>query len=426
MHRRGGTRVAAGAMCAAVLALAGGLAWGRSVHLKVVSETADGHDAYGYEEFNGIVSADGDRIAFSSNDADLPHGDGTTFRTYVRLVSSGKTMLASTTSGGQPASDDVRNGGISANGRFVAFWGPGDGLPGANGFDQVWVRDLKTGKTRLASTAANGDSADGSCLYASLSADGRFVVFRANAPNFPGPAGDNYIYVHDMKRNRTTLVSKSNPGQPVTGSLYGQAISGDGSRVVFESRDAALPGGSTDLHLYMRDLARKRTKVVDAKANGTIGNGDADSPSISTSGRYVSFDSYGTNLPGVHEPFEQEFRRDMKTGKLKVVSVNNAGQPQDGYAYYGQVSSDGRFVTFQADDATNLQGPGSPGQVYVRDLKKRKTILLSQKNGVAGDDYSDVPAISADGSWAAFESNAQNLGGTEQPTEMFRAGTGKR
>jgi hypothetical protein len=52
----------------------------------------------------------------------------------------------------------------------------------------------------------------------------------------------------------------------------------------------------------------------------------------------------------------RERRGGLKQRKLILASRNNAGQPQDAWAYYGQVSSSGRFVTFLTEQTTNLPG----------------------------------------------------------------------
>ncbi len=61
----------------------------------------------------------------------------------------------------------------------------GSDLAGA-GSTQTYVRDLRRGKTRLASRAANGDPADSDATNGSISLDGRWVAFESSADNLGG------------------------------------------------------------------------------------------------------------------------------------------------------------------------------------------------------------------------------------------------
>src|SRR5215213_6411014 len=76
------------------------------------------------------------------------------------------------------------------------------------------------------------------------------------------------------------------------------------------------------------------------------------------------------------------------------------------------VSADGRFVAFQSN-ATNLPNDAdATTDVFVRDLQQNTTTLVSRANGANGNkatDLSSLPAISADGRFVAFQSEASNL-----------------
>jgi|SRR5215218_837038 len=127
---------------------------------------------------------------------------------------------------------------------------------------------------------------------------------------------------------------------------------------------------------------------------------------------------------GSSPPDSQQFLRDTKAGTLILISrSNNAGQPANGSALYGQPSFDGRFVTFQAS-ATNLPGGSAEyTQAYVRDRERQRTLLLSRAaDGEPGNDTSSDVAISGDGHWASFDGNPTNLGGNPAYYSVFRAG----
>jgi Tol biopolymer transport system component len=416
--------VAALASASALGAVA--LSSGAAVRDTLVSQSSRGDPANDDSSISlgGDVSADGRFVAFESMASNLPGGTGTFFQTYVRDTETGRTELVSRKRNGKPAEGATVTGGLSATGRFVVFEGAGTGLPGSSpNHTEVWVRDRRTDETRLVSKANDGrPAAGGDSVEPTVSGDGRYVVFASEATNLPGGPGG--IFVRDLERRRTIRVSRTTGGQRASGFLCGQSISSDGTRVVFRSDDPRLPGANGFDHIYLRDLDRGRTRLIDRSSDGDVGaGGNADCPAISGNGRFVAFKSFATNLPGVTPPDSQQFLRDTKRGKLILVSRSNQGQPQDGSALYGQPSGDGRYVTFQAR-ATNLPG-GNPAydEGYVRDLRRGRTRLLSRAdNGdPANAEVSDV-AISRNGHWAAFDTPATNLGGDPTRYNVFRAG----
>jgi Tol biopolymer transport system component len=269
------------------------------------------------------------------------------------------------------------------------------------------------------SKANNGDPGNLVSERASISAGGRFVAFHSKATNLPGGDGlDDYVYVRDLEEGRTILASKTGGGDPAYGELFGQSISSNGRFVVFMSSDPDLPAGDGSLsHVYLRDLDRNRTILVDRHPDGEVSDGDSGFPSISGTGRYVAFDSY---TPGGNK--ERVYLRDLVERRTRLVSRNNAGQIADPYAYYAHVSRDGRYVAFLGE-ADNLPGGGPFTQVYVRDMAQETTRLLSRTaNGDPADGDTSQPSISLDGGFVAFYTDADNLGGNDDYSDAFRAG----
>jgi hypothetical protein len=113
----------------------------------------------------------------------------------------------------------------------------------------------------------------------------------------------------------------------------------------------------------------------------------------------------------------------VEGGKTTLASRNSAGDRTDGEAYNGHVSGNGRYVVFQAS-ANNLPGgDGVTDQIYGRDIRERRTRLLSRaSDGGPADADAIYPSISLDGRWAAFNSAADNLGGNTSYNNAFRSG----
>jgi Tol biopolymer transport system component len=331
-----------------------------------------------------------------------------------------KTKLVSRASNGDPAANGYSYpGGITPNGRWVPFESDADNLPGATGDYQVYVRDRKTGSTKLVSKSNGGDPGDGDSYDASISDDGRFIAFESYAANLPASLGPTHLqaYVRDLKNGTTKLVSRLGGGDPATGgSSNDPSISANGRLVAFESDANNLPGNlSPDDQVYLKDRKTGALKLISKTSGGTPANDDSEDPAISPNGRIVGFESESTNLPGGLGGGDDEiYVRDLKGGRTLLVSKSNAGDPANDDTDDVALSANGRFVGFESY-ATNLPGSIGPTyqQAYLRDRKRNKTTLVSRTNGgdPAAGGYSDNASVSADGKFVQFESDATSFPG---------------
>ncbi len=139
-------------------------------------------------------------------------------------------------------------------------------------------------------------------------------------------------------------------------------------------------------------------------------------PSISADGRYVAFSSTADNLSAEdNDPAADIFVRDLQTGTATLVSRASGptGAAGDRDSEAPAISVDGRFVAF-ASEADNLGAENNDpaANIFVRDLQANTTTLVSRASGAAGpagDLRSEAPSISADGRFVAFDSIAHNL-----------------
>ena len=130
------------------------------------------------------------------------------------------TTLISRASGATGAAADARSdfSVFSANGRYVAFESAAQNIDAAtaDGRTNIFVRDLQTNTTTLASraTGANGEAGFGDSLSPTISADGRFVVFSSDATNLVPNAGGSVtdIFVRDTVNNTTTASAARTTG----------------------------------------------------------------------------------------------------------------------------------------------------------------------------------------------------------------------
>jgi hypothetical protein len=205
---------------------------------------------------DGSISANGRYVAFASAATNLVPGDtnGTT-DVFRRDLKTGVTTRVSVgpggrqTTGGQQFNPGFGSGkpSISANGYRVAFFASAAGLvDGPRGVDDVYVHDVKTGTTILASAGLGGvanDAAQTVPITPSLSGDGRHVAFFSWATNLV--AGDtNDVadgFVRDLRKGVTRRVTLGAAGEEAN-SAAGHDISLDRT-----GKTAAYTSGANNL-----------------------------------------------------------------------------------------------------------------------------------------------------------------------------------
>jgi hypothetical protein len=214
----------------------------------------------------------------------------------------------------------------------------------------------------------------------------------------------------------TELVSvRSNgkQGDDISGRFSAPAISANGLVAAFDSQATNLVGGDNNgvVDLFVHDRTTARTTVVSVSSKGRLGNGSSLGPAISGDGRFVAFESNASNLvTDDTNSVRDVFVHDRLTGDTTRVSVGPGGLQGDATSFGAAISPDGRFVAF-VSDASNLVPGGSTGrQAFVHDRQTGATELVSVDSaGVEGNGFATGAAISADGRFVAFGSFATNL-----------------
>lgn len=158
--------------------------------------------------------------------------------------------------------------------------------------------------------------------------------------------------------------------------------------------------------------------AVTLRVSTGVGGLEADracqNPDLTPDGRYAVFETAAALVPGDLNGRIDIYRKDLATGAIVLVSVNDLGDPGDGDSTRPSISADGSRVAFQSL-STNLSATDADptSDVYVRDLTAGTTTHVSQAEGggpsTPDDDGSFAPAISGDGLWVAFVSDAADL-----------------
>ena len=283
------------------------------------------------------------------------------------------------------------------------------------------MHDRKTGVTQRVSLGLGGVQAKGPSGYPSLSADGRFVAFQSAAGNLvPGDTNGVYdVFVRDRQTGTTQRVNVRTGGNQADSGSGEAVISVDGRFVAFAATDDSnlVPGDTNDAaDIFVRDRETGITERVSLGPGNVQGSLDSVQPAISANGRFVAFYSYATNLvPGDTNIAADVFVRDRQTGMTRRVSVGRGSIQANRSSEHPAISADGRFITFNSE-ASNLVLDDTNGRpdVFVHDRKTGKTRRASLRTGGGQGNgnspfYSSFPAISADGHAIAFESNDSNL-----------------
>jgi Tol biopolymer transport system component len=210
----------------------------------------------------------------------------------------------------------------------------------------------------------------------------------------------------------TELVSITSAGQQANGNSYDPSVSADGSRVGFRSVAANLGGDGLTFRVYVRDRLTLQTIAADTGLGGAPPDGDSSVPLLSRDGSRVVFSSFATNLvPGDTNDRADVFEHDLTTGTTVRITVTSGGiQANGGSSRPDAVSANGRYVLFESTARNLTHGPKSLGCVFVRDVLKRKTLMVGLGlGGVLPKGSSDGKSISGDGRFVGLESDATNL-----------------
>ena len=316
-----------------------------------VSTDAGGAQATGSSE-SAQISADGRYVVFSSNADNLVAGDtnGTT-DIFRKDLETGEIVRVSTDAGGAQANSDSYNAQISADGRYVVFASYADNLvAGDTNFStDIFRKDLETGEIVRISTDAGGAQANSDSYNAQISADGRYVVFASNADNLvAGDTNNVYdIFRKDLETGEIVRISTDAGGAQANSDSYNAQISADGRYVVFSSYANNLVAGDTNgtTDIFRKDLDTGEIVRVSTDAGGAQANSDSYNAQISADGRYVVFASYANNLvAGDTNGTTDIFRKDLETGEIVRLSVDDVGNQLIGGGSSPDISNSGLVI----------------------------------------------------------------------------------
>jgi Tol biopolymer transport system component len=390
-----------------------------------------GNGGSGLQQTVPALSASGRFVAFVSTASNLVPGDTNGVEdVFVRDRVWGTVVRVSVGPRGRQANAGSVDASISADRRYVAFVSAATNLVrgDTNGVNDVFVRDLRDGTTRRVSVGPRDRQGNGASLFPAISADGRTVAFQTFASNLTGPRAlpdtndVEDVYVRDLRHRWTVRVSLAPDGRAFPGPSALPAVSADGRRVAF----VAEHSGPNRFEVWVHDRRSHRTRLVSVRRDVAEDN-SVGRPSMSANGRYVAFASSRASLvPGDTNRSRDVFVRDLATGRFTRVSVAAGGRQASSDSEGPSVSATGRFVTFVSFGDDLVPGDANErSDVFLRDLRTGALRLVSRAaDGGQGNDHSAFfleSSVSADGRHVVFESVASNLvpGDTNRRPDVF-------
>jgi Tol biopolymer transport system component len=298
---------------------------------------------------------------------------------------AGQTFRVSVDSSGAQADLDNHRASLSADGRWVVFESEATNLvPGdTNGLTDIFLHDRQSGITLRVSVGPGGLESNGDSTNPSVSADGQRIAFRSLASNLV--AGDSNgvgdVFVHMLTSGTTQRASVSSAGLQANGASASLRLSADGSVVAFSSLATNLVPGDTNgaWDAFVHVLASGLTERVSLSGAGLQGDLGSFTQGIAADGRHVAFTSDATNLvPGDTNGARDAFLHDRLGSSTVRVSVGSGGFETDGPTSAVRVNANGTVVCFDSA-ATNLVPGDTNGvqDVFARDLASGITSRVS-------------------------------------------------
>jgi Tol biopolymer transport system component len=307
-------------------------------------------------------------------------------------------------------------------------------LPLAAAASATQVELVSVAEPSLTAGSGGSQSAVGGVATRTVSTDGRFTVFTSTAANLvPGQIDgneDSDVFLYDRTAGTLTLVSHAAAGLSTAGNGVSDqpAISADGSRVAYVSTASDLLSGqveggafgSPDVFVWDRATGATTLASHTSSSSGTTADHPSAGPlGLSADGSWLVFLSGGTNLIAGQTGLQtiNVFLFDTAAG-TNVLVTHDAAAPAavaDGISEMPLVSADGRYVAYNSE-ARNLVAGYTPtsfvdSNVYLWDRTTGPNTLASHTAGqpARGGPSSTLSSMSADGRYVAYSSGVTDL-----------------
>jgi hypothetical protein len=252
-----------------------------------------------------------------------------------------------------------------------------------------------------------GNSADDTTISRnpSISVDGRFVAFDTfdsdlDITNF------HSVFIRDSLSTDPDPVRVSPEAQVVDGALLNgaadPAISATGRFVAYQTFVSdADPNDDMEIDTDARQIDIVDLTQPDVFIAVVRGNADSSNPAISGDGARVAFQSDATDLSIADQAGSDVFVKDLIDDSLILISAAEDGEGGSGDSTNPAISANGRFVAFQSE-AANLvddDANGALSDIFIKDVERADIVRIDTPTKVLAQN----PDISADGRFVVFE-----------------------
>ena len=185
-----------------------------------------------------------------------------------------------------------------------------------------------------------------------------------------GATGDRHVYFVDMDNPDTTeQISVDSNEIQGNGNSINASISNGGNFVAFESDATNLVVSGTILSdIYRRDRTATETLLISTPDGASSANDASINGSISADGRFIAFESAATNLVvETTRGLTDIFVRDLSTNPtvtIAKINLSQSGLEASNNSANATISSDGRYVSFDSPFNFDISDTNSINDVY--------------------------------------------------------------
>lgn len=378
----------------------------------------------------GSLSADGTLVVFQSDSNELvPLDQDSQYDVFVGNLSTGIIDLVSVDSSGSGSANAFSGGGIiSANGRVVVFHSDASNLDPLDSNEagyrnDLYARDLWTGITQLVTVNASGTGGIDDSIYdESVSTDGTLISFTTYSGklNVADHNNTSDVFVRNLATTTTNWISmeaghgddsvmsengklivfrgasgltaydtesQSSTVLNTSGYFLAVSVSADGSIVAFETHENRPFESTSTLRVYVHNTASGMTEEV-----GVVGPGEEGTNlnkriiDVSPDGAWLAFASDVKHIAeGDTNGMSNVFSYEVVSGQIQLLSkrvITESSATAAGWstARAGAVSANGRYVVFTSDAQNLVVGMDiAPGvrNVYRYDRLTGQVVLVS-------------------------------------------------